>query len=923
MDKKVYLVDGSGYIFRAFYAVQSLKTKEGFPTNALYGFTRMLLRLLSEADSQHVVMVFDSGRETFRNELYTEYKANRKECPEDLVQQMPYFREISKALGLQILEEKGFEADDIIGTLAKHLKRHKIECVIVSGDKDLMQLVEDGISIWDTMKDRRYGRDDVQSKMGVYPEKIVDLLGIMGDSSDNIPGLKGAGPKTAVQLIEKYGDIETIIKSAQAIGEDKDIRNRKKISEQIELDAEVLRLSRKLAQVECAVPLKFKRIGNSPEIIESEEMEIENFKADEFFSVLGRRSPDQKALSDLVTKLEFTSLLKDIKLDIPKPEEKIEVTWNYQTVWAEDFKTFLAKISQQKEFALDLETTSLDVLAAEIVGASFCWSKDEAFYIPLLHKNSNKGQVSLADFKQALAPILNDKKVKKIGQNLKYDTGVLSQQGIELEGIYFDTMIAAYLLNPDRRSYNLTALSQDYLGRGVTEYDEIVAEGQDFRDVEVDVATRYACQDAHLAWVLRDELAKRIEAQELGEVLDKIEIPLIPVLSRMERAGIKLDRAKLEILSKQFAEELEKLKAELYSMAGGEFNINSPKQLAEVLFVKLGLSEKGLKRTKTGTSTDSSVLEKLASQHPLPELILRYRTLHKLKSTYVDTLPEQISNISGRLHTKFNQTVAATGRLSSSDPNLQNIPIQTSEGRKIREAFIAEDDKVLLSADYSQIELRILAHISGDENLISAFNNNIDIHSKTAREILKLDPNSEVSIEHRRMGKTINFGVIYGMSGFRLGRELGIPVSVANQYIQGYFDGYPKVAKLFSALELEAQTQGYVKTLSGRRRVISDLDTSERDKGFALRAAINAPMQGTAADLIKLAMVQLDEKIRSEKIPMRMLLQIHDELIFECASSFVESAKKIVVEIMEGVMQLKVPLKVDCGFGKNWQEAHS
>lgn len=925
MKRKVYLVDGSGYIFRAFYAVAPLKTKEGFPTNALYGYTRMLLKLLNEADSQHVVVVFDAGKDTFRTELYSDYKANRKECPEDLVSQMPFFREISSALGLTILEKQGFEADDIIGTLVKRLALADIECVVVSGDKDLMQLVGDNISIWDTMRDHHYGPNEVKAKMGVGPERIVDLLGIMGDSSDNIPGLKGAGPKTAVQLIEKYGDIESIINSVKLISDDAEIRNRKKISQQIEADSDILRLSRKLAEIDINVPIELKVADRTQDGEGCINMSLLSISDEQLYQTLERRDPISDRLQSLIDKFEFSSLVKDFKIELPSSKSIVKENYSYKTVLDRDFADWLVKLKQQESFAIDLETTSLDVLKAEIIGASFCWSEQEAFYIPLAHLNpaSGEDQVSIDRFIEESRALLEDLEIKKIGQNIKYDIEVLSRYDVNVRGLYFDTMIAAYLINPDRRSYNLTALSKDYLGRDVIEFDEILNGAESFAHVPIINATRYACQDAHLAWVLCTKLGESIREMNLSEVFHSIEMPLVAVLKEMELKGIKLDTALLENLSLEFSTELENLKVQLHEMAGGEFNLNSPKQLADILFNKLGISQKGLKKTKTGVSTDSSVLEKLANEHPLPALILRYRTLHKLKSTYVDSLPTQISSVTKRLHTKFNQTQTGTGRLSSSEPNLQNIPIQTSEGSRIRQAFIAEEGKTFISADYSQIELRILAHISGDENLRSAFLEDQDIHSKTAREIMNLPEDEPITSDLRRIGKTINFGVIYGMSGFRLGRELGIPVSVANQYIDGYFNRYPKVQELFARLEQEALNKGYVTTIFGRRRIIGDLDTAGRDKGFAVRAAINAPMQGTAADLIKLAMIRIQSNIEERKLPISMLLQIHDELLFECSAGNIEEMRLFIVDIMEKVTELTVPLRVDTGVGKNWQDAHS
>jgi DNA polymerase-1 len=913
MGKRAYLVDGSGYIFRAYYAVAPLRTKDGFPTNALFGYLRMLLKLLTAADSEHVVVVFDSGKETFRTEMYSEYKANRKECPEELLKQMPYFRDFSEALGLLILEKKGFEADDILGTLTKKLKKENIEVVIVSGDKDLMQLVEPGVTIWDTMRDIHYDSAGVKDKMGVSPEKIVELLAVMGDSSDNVPGLRGAGPKTAVQLIERYGEVENIIKSFVEIAQDSAIRNRAKLSKQIELDAEILRLSRKLVEIDTDVPLSFN--------ISQKMKEIQSMNADELHSVMLRKEPFTEKLESLVSKFEFSSLVKDFRLNLPSSSES-QKTYNYKIIYRADFEAWFDEFRKQEIFSFDLETTSLDILDAKIIGASFCWSDDEAFYIPIAHTVSPKEQVKLNDFIEAISIVLSKPDIQKVGQNLKYDIGVLANYDVTVRGIKFDTMIAAYLLNPDRRSYNLSALAEDVLQRKLIEYDELLQSNLFYADVDVESAAQYAGQDAHVAWLVMQKLKERINKENLNKVFEEIEMPLVPILQEMERNGVKLDTDLLYSLSTVFETELVELQKQLYALAGSEFNLNSPKQLSDVLFNKLGISTKGLKKTKTGISTDSSVLEKLLGTHPLPALLLRYRMLSKLKNTYVDVLPAMISKKTGRLHAKFNQAITATGRLSSSDPNLQNIPIQTEEGRRIREAFIADEGNLILSADYSQIELRILAHMSEDETLIEAFKNDIDIHAKTAREIMNLSEKEEITSALRRIGKTINFGVIYGMSGFRLGKQLEIPVSVANQYIENYFNKYPSVKEFFARLTNEALEQGFVTTIFGRKRIITDIDTSERDKGFAIRAAINAPMQGTAADLIKMAMIRIDKRIKELNMPIKMIMQIHDELVFECAASYSVQARDEIIKAMENVISLKVPLRVDCAFGKNWQEAH-
>lgn len=915
MQKKVYLVDGSGYIFRAFYAVAPLSTKAGFPTNALLGFVRMLLKLLAAADSAHVAVVFDAGRETFRTELYKEYKANRAECPPELRKQMPYFRDFSTALGLTLLEQPGYEADDIIGTLTKRLRADGVEVVIVSGDKDLMQLVEEGVSIWDTMNDRHFHSQQVLEKFGVGPDKVVEILGLMGDSSDNVPGLDGVGPKTATQLIAKYGSVENVIAAVDEIENEPSIRNRKKIAERIRADVDLLRLSRKLVEIVCDVPLALRSNGGT--------RDASAMSSAELFHALERTAPHEKELSKLAVEFEFTSLLRDLKLSSAAPS--VDESLSLHAVYAGEFEEFCSRLKAAPAFAFDTETTSLSTQEAQLVGASFCFSDKEAFYIPLRHRviPEGKQQVSLEQFRSGLADIFASDRRRKFGQNLKYDINVMAEHGISVCGVEFDSMIASYLLNPDKGSHNLTVLAQDYLKRSTIEYEEVTAGKETFAEVEIESATRYACQDALFAWLLEKELRPLLEQRELMPLFKDIEMPLVPVLAAMERVGIKLDLAVLESLSVEFTKALESMEKELYLLAGSEFNLNSPKQLAEVLFGKLGLPTKGVKKTKTGLSTDSGVLEKLSPLHPLPALILRYRSLYKLKSTYVDVLRAQISAKTGRLHARFNQAVTGTGRLSSSDPNLQNIPIQTAEGRRIRAAFVAEEGAVLISADYSQIELRVLAHLSGDHNLIEAFRQGIDIHAKTAREIMGLSENEDLSPELRRMGKTINFGVIYGMGPYRLSRDLAIPLSEAQRYIEGYFERYPGVREFFAKLERDARDKGYVSTLFGRKRFIADIDTSDRDQGFVVRAAMNAPIQGTAADLMKIAMLRLDRRIRSAGRPERLLLQIHDELVFECPAAAQHEAVTLIRREMEQVAEFKVPLRVDVGVGKNWEEAHS
>lgn len=904
-----YLIDGSGYIFRAFYAIQRLSTKSGFPTNALYGFLKMILKTVATANSSKVAIVFDAGKKTFRNDLYPEYKANRTECPPELLEQMPYFRELSKALGLPVLECPGYEADDIIATLTSRLTTQGHPVVIVSGDKDLMQLVTETVQIWDTMKDQRYGIPEVTEKFGVGPDKVTEILALTGDSSDNVPGVDGVGPKTATQLVQKYGSAEGVIAAVEKIQEDSEIRNRKKIADSIASNIEQLRLARKLVEVDQNVPLE--KISDGTTDIDE---------------LLRKREIDPIHLGELFERFEFQSLFKEFK-NILGPAKRSDSTssFDYKTIRASDFTEWQELFKTQQAFSFDLETTSLEIHAASLVGISLCWNDSQAFYIPLGHKGA-EDQVRWSDFVAAAKHRFEDPTVHKSGQNAKYDISILQAHGINTQGLTFDSMVAAYLLNPDSRNFNLTALANDYLNLPVIEYTEITEGKADFSEVSIDEATRYACQDAHYAWLLKEHLAPRIEESGLSRVMNELEVPLIPVLAKMERLGIKVDAEKLRAMSAEFEIQLKALETRIYQTADCEFNINSPKQLADLFFNKLGISTKGVKKTKTGFSTDSSVLEKLAETHELPALILEYRTLHKLKSTYTDALFEYISPKTGRVHTRLNQTITGTGRLSSSDPNLQNIPVQSKEGARIRSAFIPEPGYFFISADYSQIELRLLAHMSGDENLIAAFQEGRDIHASTAREIMGLSAHEEVPDDIRRIGKTINFGIVYGMGAFRLGKELGIPVQQASQYITNYFKRYPKVKEYFSKLEETALSHGEVQTIYGRKRVISSIDTSGRDQGFAMRAAINAPLQGSAADIIKLAMIRVEQLLTESYPDSHLILQIHDELLIEAKDSGPEHNKRLISAIqstMENVMRLTVPLKVDVGNGSNWQESQS
>lgn len=904
MGEKIFLVDGSGYIFRAFYAIQPLSTRDGFPTNALYGFTRMLVKLLQDAQADHLCVVFDAGRETFRTELYADYKANRTECPPDLQKQMPYFRELAKALGIPIFEVPGFEADDIIGTMARRLEAGGKEVVIVSGDKDLMQLVGDHVRVWDTMRDKWYGAAEVKEKFGVPPQQLVEYLAMTGDSSDNVPGLSGVGPKTAAELLVHFTDIESIIEGADRIAQISTIRGRQKISQCVKDNIEALRLSRKLVEIRTDVPV-------------GEE------EAEALAASLLRSDPDTAALLELAQKFEFASLVEGLKGSAKaKP---VGHGRTYNVVYADSFDAFLEKFRAVKVFAFDTETTSLDVKEASLVGVSLSWSPEEAYYIPFAHKNVPQGrrQLSYGEFLERCGEHFRRSDLLKCGHNLKYDIGVLAEAGVEVAAPIFDTMIAAYLLNPDRRNYTLDSLTKDYLHRETTSFLELTGDDEDIAAIDIDRVAQYAGDDAVNCWELKQALAAALKENELEGVFNDLEMPLVPVLSRMERKGMALDVDFLADMSDEFEEEIEETRARIFAIAGCEFNLNSPKQLGEVMFERLKIPSRGVKKTKSGYSTDQSVLESLSANYELPRELLRYRMIFKLKSTYIDALPCQISRKTGRLHTSFHQTGTATGRLSSSDPNLQNIPVQSKEGRAIRRAFIPDKGCVLISADYSQIELRVLAHLSGDESFINAFVQGKDIHAETTRELMGIPDEEGVAPELRRIGKTINFGIVYGMGAFRLSRELGIPLGEAQAYIDNYFERYQGIREVFASFERCAEEQGYVKTLFGRRRVISEIDASGRARGFSNRAAMNAPIQGTAADIVKAAMIRIDRMIEDEKLPLALLLQIHDELLFECRKEACDDMTKIIRHEMEHVTELRVPLKVEVGAGGNWEEAHA
>ena len=893
--KSLYIIDGSSYIFRAYFGIrQFLSTSKGFPTNALYGFINMLLKVVKDEKPDYLCVAFDSKEKTFRHDIYSDYKANRDAPPEDLAKQFPYFEPLVDAFNISSIRIPGYEADDIIGTLALKGSKAGFRVVIVSGDKDMMQLVSPEVQMLDTMKNKWIGVNEVKEKFGVPPEKVIEVMGLMGDSSDHIPGVKGVGPKTATELIQKYGSIEELYKCIDEI-------EKKKLKEKLIQDKECALLSRKLVTIDTAMKL---------------ECSLDDLKV---------RPSKNKDLRKLFSEFEFSSMLAVLE---DESEEASKTTQplkkKYETILTEvAFNKWIKKLKKNKNFALDIETTSLRPVQARAVGISFSCNTGEACYIPLAHSYLGvPDQLGVNEVFNKLKPILEDPKIKKVGQNIKYDFIVLKNEGVELQGIAFDTMLASYLLNPSSRGHNMDALALEHLGHTTVKYKDVVGTASKeigFDQVQIDRATEYAAEDADITWRLYEKLSGLLKGEDL-KIFEKIELPLLKVLGDMELQGMAVDKPHLQKLSQRIHLLLTEQEKEIFELAGEEFNINSPKQLSVILFEKLELPV--IKKTKTGYSTDVSVLEELSAEHDLPEVILLYRQLAKLKSTYVDALQEEIFGKTVRVHTSFNQSVAATGRLSSSNPNLQNIPIRTEMGREIRKSFIAEENNKILSADYSQVELRILAHMSEDESLIDAFINGEDIHTRTAVEIFGTTA-ERLDAEARRMAKAVNFGIVYGLSAFGLSRQLKIFPKEAKKFIDQYFELYKNVKIYMERTIEDARAMGYTMTLMNRKRYLPDLNSKNRQaREAAERIAINSPIQGSAADLIKLAMINLDREIAQKKLNSRMILQVHDELVFECPSEEEEEMRTLVKKEMEEVMPLKVPLVVDMGWGDNWNDAH-
>jgi len=889
IDKKtLYLIDGNSYIYRAYYAIRGLSTSKGLQTNAIYGFVNMLLKVVREKRPDYIAIAFDSPVPTERHRLFESYKAQRPKAPNELVGQIPYIKRIVNAFNISVIEIEGYEADDILATLAKKGEMEGLDVTIVTGDKDIFQVVGPNIRTYDTMKDKVYEERDVIERFGVGPDKVVEVMGLMGDSIDNIPGVTGIGEKTAIELIKEFGSIENLLNNLEKV-------KKPRLREILKANAEIAKLSHSLATIHTDLPIR----------VDFEDLSI--------------KEPDNEALLRIFKELEFTSLLR-ILTPHPTSEKK-----GYTTITSEgDFLNLIEVLRKVAEFSIDIETTGKDAMVTEIVGISISVGPERAYYIPLGHIHPESPHQLQRDYVlKNLKPILEDETIKKIGQNIKFEIVVLRNHGIELKGIDFDTMIASYLLNSTRPVHNLDSIALEYLDYKIPTYEEVVGKGKKqigFENLPIDKASEYACEGADITLRLKGILSPLIDEKGLRNLFYDVEMPLVEVLAEIEMNGFKIDKELFFRMSRDVEGELNSIIERIYFLAGEEFNINSPKQLGEVLFRRLGL--KPTKRTKTGYSTNLEVLQELSLQHELPKEILEYRNLFKIKSTYLDTLPNLINPKTGRIHTSLNQTVTATGRLSSSEPNLQNIPIRGDLGRRIREGFIAEKGNLLLSADYSQIELRILAHLAQDEILKDAFRRDEDIHTRTAIEIFKLPPES-ITPDMRRQAKTVNFGIIYGISPYGLSVELGIPPSEAKNLIDRYFEMHKGVKEFIERNLEEAKAKGHVTTILCRQRPIPELmsqNTNTRQLGE--RLAINTPIQGSAADLIKLAMVNIWRRLHKMGSRAMMILQVHDELVFESPEDEIEEVKRVVKEEMEGVIEFSVPIKVDIGVGRNWGEAH-
>ena len=900
-DDTLVLIDGSSYLYRAFHALPKLSNSRGDPTGAVHGVLNMINKLVREQSSEHIAVVFDAPGKTFRDEIFAEYKANRPPMPDELRLQIDPLLEAVTAMGLPLLRIKGVEADDVIGTLCRQAVKSGLDVLVSTGDKDMAQLVDDKVTLIDTMSGTVLDRNGVKKKFDVYPEQIIDYLALVGDSSDNIPGVPRVGAKTAAKWLNQYGSVAEIVKNANEITG--------KVGESLRENLDQLALSQQLATIKQSVKLEKKPKD------------------------LKRGKPDLEALRALYGRLELRSLLRQLdeqtggdttEQELPEiPPRK----GDYQTVLKQsEFKTWLKKIDRAALVAVDTETTSLNYMQAEIVGISLAVKTGEAAYIPLGHDYPGApDQLPRDEVLAALKDFLEDPDKKKVGHHLKYDAHIFARYGIDLRGMQFDSMLESYVLNSVATRHDMDSVARKYLHIGTIHYEDVAGKGAKqltFNQIDLEQASPYAAEDADITLQLHEYLWGELrKTKSLERLYEEIEQPLVPVLLDMEETGVLIDPKMLKTQTGELAKKMAKLEQEAHDLAGSPFNLGSPKQLQQILFEDLGLPV--VRKTPKGQpSTAEDVLQELADEYELPQVILEYRTVSKLKSTYTDKLPQQISPDTGRVHTSYHQAVTATGRLSSTDPNLQNIPIRTPEGRRIRQAFIAPTGFVLLAADYSQIELRIMAHLSGDKGLLNAFAAELDIHKATAAEVFGLDPD-EVTTDHRRSAKVINFGLMYGMSAFGLAKQLSITRGEAQEYVDLYFERYPGVKAYMDGIRAQAHDLGYVETVFGRRLYLPEInDRNAQRRQYAERSAINAPMQGTAADIIKIAMIAVHKWIKDSGANTRMIMQVHDELVFEVSKDSAEPVRDEIVTLMSGAADLAVPLKVDTGIGANWDEAH-
>ncbi len=900
-DNTLVLIDGSSYLYRAFHALPPLSNSRGDPTGAVHGVLNMINKLLREQSTEHIAVIFDAPGKTFRDELFADYKANRPPMPEDLRLQIDPLLQAVTAMGLPLLRIKGVEADDVIGTLCREAVKGGMEVLVSTGDKDMAQLVDDNITLINTMSGTVLDRDGVKDKFDVYPEQIIDYLALVGDSSDNIPGVPKVGAKTAAKWLNQYGSVSEIVKNAHDIAG--------KVGESLRENLDQLELSQKLATIQQDVKL---------------DKKPKDLKRDE---------PDLESLRALYGRLELRTLLRQLDeqhgsntgaVETPQTPPKKGV---YQTILKKsELKTWLKKIDKAPLVAVDTETTSLNYMQAEIVGISLAVKKGEAAYIPVAHDYPGApDQLPRGDVLAALKGFLEDPARKKVGHHLKYDAHIFARYDIRLRGMQFDSMLESYVLNSVATRHDMDSVAGKYLNINTIHYEDVAGKGTKqltFNQIDLQQASPYAAEDADITLQLHEYLWEQLgKTGRLKKLYEEIEQPLIPVLVEMEESGVLIDRKMLKKQSGELAKTMLKLEKKAHKLAGGPFNLSSPKQLQQILFEDQGLPV--IRKTPKGQpSTAEDVLQELADEYELPQVLLEYRGVSKLKSTYTDKLPGQISPDTGRVHTSYHQAVAATGRLSSTDPNLQNIPIRTPEGRRIRQAFVAPPGSVLLAADYSQIELRIMAHLSGDKGLLSAFAAELDIHKATAAEVFGLDPD-DVTADHRRSAKVINFGLMYGMSAFGLAKQLGTTRGEAQEYIDLYFERYPGVKAYMDSIRAQAHDSGFVETVFGRRLYLPEInDRNAQRRQYAERSAINAPMQGTAADIIKKAMISVHHWIKDSGVQARMIMQVHDELVFEVSKDSTESVRNQIVTLMSAAAELSVPLKVEAGVGANWDEAH-